>query len=1122
MPTNDTLEQQRLALSASRRALLEKRLRGEEGRAFEIAPRSTLESAPTTFAQQRLWFLDQLEPGSTTYTIPIALRVRGPLCSDILARALGELTRRHETWRTTFESRDGVPVQRIHPPTPFPLETRDLGELPDEQREHEAIAAATAYAQLPFQLAEGPLVRALLLRLAETEHLLLLIQHHSISDGWSIGIILHELTLYYEALLTGRPAPLPPLRIQYADYACWQQQYLDGPQLERQLAYWRQQLADAPAPLDLCYLGAQTATGRPDGAPARGQTQYFRLPRALSDDLRTLCQHEGVTLFMLLLAGFQLLLHRSTGQEDLLISTSTANRQLPELEPIVGFFVNTLVLRTSLAGDPTFRELLTRTREVSLAAFAHQAVPFERALTRVPALPVHFILQNTPSPGRDLPGLSVERIELENPTAKFDLFLNIEDSDELAGFFEYNADLFDTPAITRLQTHFQQLLQDVVRAPDQRLSTFALCTRAERELILTSWSGMAGPPPSGACIHELFEAQVTWTADRIAMADGQGALTYQELNRRANRLARALHARGVAPEVPVGLYLERSFDLLVGVLAILKAGGVYVPLDPGSPPERLAWILADARAPVLLTHSALLPRLPTSSCIALCLDTPGVWAEAAESEETRADANPVHLATQANAAYIIYTSGSTGRPKGVLVSHRNVVNHSQAIARQYAIGSGDRVLQFASLSFDAAGEELYPTWFSGATLHLRPENLPASARAFHALVEQESLSILNLPTAYWQQWATQLADEDASLPVCLRLVIVGGEQVQAAHYRQWRAAAGTRVCWSNTYGPTEATITALLHTPGPDGVPGDIPPIGRPIANTQAYVLDRHLQPVAPGAVGELYLGGEGLARGYPGRADLTATRFPPNPYGQAGTRLYRTGDLARYLDDGNVVYIGRSDDQVKIRGHRIEPGEIASVLLTHPALAESVVLLRQDAVGDPCLVAYLVRKTPELSAGEIRQFLAARLPAYMLPARYLFLTSLPLTASGKVDRRALPLPDAGQEVRETRYVAPQTPVEDVLARVWADVLHITQIGTDDNFFEIGGHSLRATRLVARLQDIFSIDLPLKYIFSYPTIARLAQTLQQEHGQMLTTTAELFLMVADLPDDRVEALLQES
>lgn len=1116
MPSNETLEQQRTALSAAGRALLDRRLRAQEGRSGEIARRPDPERAPTTFAQQRLWFLDQLEPGSLTYIIPLALRIHGPLRPGVLGLALGELARRHETWRTTFESHDGVPMQRIHPPGPFPLQMHDLEALPAEQREAEALQAATAFAHLPFQLARGPLVRALVLRLAATEHLLVLTQHHSISDGWSIGILLHELTLCYEALLAGRPSPLPPLRVQYGDYACWQQEQLSGPELERQLAYWREHLAQAPAPLDLLQTGALARSAHLDGAPARGQTQYFRLPRALGDELRALCQQEGVTLFMLLLAGFQLLLYRYTGQEELLISTSTANRQLPELEPIVGFFVNTLVLRTSLAGDPTFRALLGRVREVSLAAFAHQAVPFERALARVPPLPVHFILQNTPSPGKDLPGLTVERVELDNPTAKFDLFLNIEDAEEPVGFVEYNADLFEAPTIARLLTHFQHLLQAVVRTPDRRISAFALCTGAERELILGSWSRGDGPPPCGACLHELIETRAASTPDHVALADAQGALTYHELNRRANRLAHALRACGVAPEVRVGLLLERSFDLLVGMLGILKAGGAYVPLDPLTPPERLAWLLADAQAPILLTHSALPP--PTHNCAVLCLDTPQEWDRACAAD---ADTNPAPLATDACAAYVIYTSGSTGTPKGVLVSHRSVVNHSQAIARQIACDHTDRVLQFASLSFDAAAEEIYPTWFSGATLLLRPQSLPVSARAFHALIEQEGLSMLNLPTAYWQHWVTQLTDEHVPLPAGLRLVIVGGEQVQPACYRQWREAAGTRVRWSNTYGPTEATITALLSTPGPH-TPGDLPPIGRPLANTQAYVLDRHLQPVAPGAVGELYLAGEGLARGYLGRPELTAARFLPNPYGQPGTRLYHTGDLARYQDNGEIVYVGRSDDQVKIRGHRIEPGEVASVLLTHPALAASVVLARPNASGDLCLVAYLVRKTPELTAGEVRQFLAERLPPAMLPASYVFLARLPLTTSGKVDRRALPDPQAGQQMHATPYAPARTPLEEVLARVWADVLQLARVGINDNFFEIGGHSLRATRLVARLQEIFSIELPLKDLFSAPTIARLAEALLHRHGQTVTETAELFLMVADLPEDRVEALLQES
>ncbi|HLG63736.1 MAG TPA: amino acid adenylation domain-containing protein [Ktedonosporobacter sp.] len=1139
MVTKEATAKQHSAFSATKRALLEKRLRGDSALAL-IPKRPDAEFAPTTFSQQRLWFLDQLEPGTATYNIPIAMRIRGPLDSTILEQCLNELVRRHETWRTTFESRDGIPVQHIGQPHPIELSELDLASLPESNREHEAIRLATEYAQMPFDLATGPLVRVLLLRLndgrgsshdeagnyrlpragaspaptsPEEDFLFVLVQHHSISDGWSIGIILQEIAVLYEAFQAQKPSPLPELAVQYADYACWQQQKLQGKELERQLAYWQQQLEDAPGPLDLPGRGIHQ-----DLRAARGETHHFHFSRALSDQLRALCQQEGVTLFMLILAALQVVLHRYTDQDDLMISTSTANRTLPELEPIVGFFVNTLVLRTSLAGDPAFEELLKRVQNVSLAAFAHQEVPFERAVARVPALQVHFILQNTPSQSKELSAITVERIELENNTAKFDLFLNVEDASEIFGFFEFNADLFDTATIQRLHIHFQRVLEAAVQHPEMQLSSFALLTEEECQQILFEWNNTVCRDQHCGCIHELFEAQAARTPQQAALESEGVILTYEELNRKANQVAHYLRSLGVAPEVPVGLCLERSIEQMVAVLGILKAGGAYLPLDPSYPAERLEWMLADAQAPILLTQSSLLPRLPSHDCTVVCLDTSqDVLSEMATT-------NPPLLATEANMAYIIYTSGSTGQPKGVMIAHRSVVNHSQAIARQYHIESSDRMLQFASLSFDAAGEELYPTWLNGATLVLRPEQLPTSITALHDFIRKERLTILNLPTTYWHQWVTQLVAVDVAMPTPLRLVIVGGESVQPAHYRQWLDRAGTQIQWSNTYGPTETTITAILHAPAEaTDLSVETTPIGRPIANMQAYVLDRRLQPVPIGATGEIYLGGVGLARGYLNRPDLTADHFIPNPYGPAGTRLYRTGDLARYLSDGNMLYVGRSDQQVKIRGYRIELGEIENVLLQHPAIAESAVLAQEDASGDKYLVAYIVSNQAILTASELRQFLSHHLPEYMLPASYMFLEQFPVNSSGKINRRALPVPTRDRHDSAEAYVSPRTPLEEVLACVWSDVLHIERVGIYDNFFEIGGHSLRATQLVARLQDIFPVDLPLKHIFEHPTIASLAEALLQDEGQreMISMTAELFLMVTDLSDEKVEALLKE-
>ncbi len=823
---------------------------------------------------------------------------------------------------------------------------------------------------------------------------------------------------------------------------------------------------------------------------------------------------------MTLMATFQALLYRYTGQQDLMISTSIANRTVPEVENVVGFFVNTLILRTNLEGDPEFRTLLKRVHDVSLAAYAHQEVPFERAVTRIPSLQVLFILQNTPMHTQGIEGLALERIELDNDTAKFDLYLNVEDASEICGFFEYNVDLFDTTTIEQLSQHFQRLLEAVIQNPEKRLSEFPLLSEQERHLLLSEWSTGDTVARPERCLHELFEEQVARTPQLPALEFAGSTLTYQELNQRANQVAHYLHSLGVDSEIPVGICMERSIEQMVGILGILKAGGYYVPLDPSSPEERLTWMLADAQIKICLTQTSLQAHLPVD-VHSICLDTPG--ERLAEMPST----SPMQQIDRNNLAYAIYTSGSTGKPKGVLISHRSIVNHSLAIAQHFAFQSSDRVLQFSSLSFDAAGEELYPTWLSGATLVLRPEYLPASAQSLYHFIEHERLTILDLPTAFWHQWVASIVATPLPLPASLRLVIVGGERVQAAHYRQWIEHVGSQIEWSNTYGPTETTITALLYHPTDvlADPHGDKAPIGRPIANMQVYLLDPQLQPVPRGAVGEIYLGGVGLARAYLHQPDLTAERFINNPYGQPGKRLYRTGDLARYLSDGFLHYIGRSDQQVKIRGYRIEPGEIENVLLQHPEIEECIVQTHEDTLAEISLVAYIVGIQPSsLSSREVRQFLQGHLPEYMVPTSYVFLESFPVTTSGKIDRRALPAPLRNRDGSAETYTQPRTPLEEIIAGIWSSVLAVEQVGIHDNFFDIGGHSLLATQVIVRLQNLFSIDLPLRRIFEYPTTASLAEAmLKNEHErELVEATALLLLSVVDLSDEEAEALLHET
>lgn len=1110
MSTQDDLAHRRLTLSTSKQILLERRLQRQRAN-LTIGKRPDPTNAPASFSQERLWFLDQLEPGNAMFTIPIATRIAGTLDTCILEQCLDALIERHETWRTTFTSVEGIPVQHIGPPWHLPLSIIDLTSYPAEIREQEALKLATQHALLPFDLARGPLVRALLLTLSPNTFIFVLLQHHIISDGWSVGILLPEIVQLYEAFSQGRPSPLPELPIQYADYAYWQQQRLQDNTLEPQLSYWKQQLAELPPSLEL-----PIDKPRPEQPTFRGAIQRFSFPRSLTDNLREFCRAQGVTLFTTILSAFETLLHRYSGQTNLLIGTSVANRTLPELEKVVGFFVNTLILRNDLSGDPTFQSVLHQVRSVSQSALAHQEVPFERVVARVPHIQVLFIMQNTPRRLIPVANLTFERMEIESHTAKFDLYLDIEDTPDIIGFLEYNSDIFVPATIERLVEHFQRLLMEIVAQPARRLSEFSLLTAHEQTQLRSSWG--SGPTKTRplTSLHACFERQVAITPLQSALETDERSFTYQELNECANRLAHYLRTLGIGPDVPVVLCMERSIEQMIGVLGILKAGGCYVPLDPALPVKRLQWILADTKAPVILTLQQQEPLFATfQSAMSHVIFLDRLQEQLAQQPAT----NPSPVISVEQLAYIIYTSGSTGIPKGVEVPHRSVLNHSVAIAERFAFSSTDRVLQFASLSFDAAAEELYPTWLSGATLVLRPDYLPALGAELHQFISQKELTILNLPTAYWHQWMANLATAPAIIDTMLRLVIIGGEQAQPDAYRAWQHYASPQVTLSNTYGPTEATITATLYCPEPAMPFLDVVPIGQPLANTQAYILDQHLHFVPPGALGELYLGGAGVARGYLNQPGLTAERFVPDPYGPPGSRLYRTGDLASYLADGNLHYRGRSDQQVKIRGYRIELQEIEHVLQQHPAINECLILAREERSGNPYLVAYVTSSQSDLSSSALRYYLQEHLPDYMLPTHTILLEQFPLTSSGKVDRDSLPVPGTEREI-ETSYVPPRTALEEVLVSLWASVLNVEQIGVYDNFFEHGGHSLLATQLVARIQDIFPVELPLKTIFEHPTIAHLAQVMLQEDDQRETIelTVQLLQSVADLSDEEAQLL----
>ncbi len=1046
------------------------------------ADRSNL---PLSFTQQRLWFLDQLEPGSPFYNLPTAVRLSGQLNVAALEASLNEIVRRHENLRTSFPAVDGQPAQVVAPSLVLPLPVVSLLELPGSKREAEAQRVATEQTQLSFDLARGPLIRATLLQLDAEEHLLLIITHHIVSDGWSFGVLLRELRAIYEVFASGKPSPLPELPIQHADYAAWQRQWLQGDMLQTQLDYWKNQLAGAPPALEL-----PTDRPRPPVQSYHGATQSVLLPTRLAEKLKALSQREGATLFMTLLSAFQTLLYRYTGQDDIVIGTPIANRTRPEVEELIGFFANTLALRADLGGDPTFRELLKRVRAVALDSYAHQDLPFdrlvealqpERNLSYHPVFQVLFILQNAPMPPVEMGGLTLTPMQVDSGTATFDLTLMLVDTSEgLEAVVEYSTDLFDASTISRMIGHYHTLLQAVVANPDRRISQLPFMAEEEQRQLLLEWNATGAEYPKEECVHQLFERQAKKTPDKVALTFGEKELSYAELNERANQVANYLRKLGVGSDVLVGICVERSIEMMVGLLGILKAGGAYVPLDPAYPKERLAFMLQDSRAAVLVTQEHLKGDLPEHDARVVCLDSDWSAAIAQESTEDRASAESG--VTPGNLAYVIYTSGSTGKPKGVQIPHMALTNLLCTMMERPGISSDDVLVAVTSLSFDIAGLELYMPLIAGARVVIASREVAADGLLLREEISRTSATMMQATPATWKVLLASGWPETGSGKELK--VLCGGEALPAGLAAELRRHSQS--VW-NMYGPTETTIwssTAEVSA----GASANVT-IGRPIANTHIYVLDKRLQPVPVGIAGELYIGGDGLARGYLNRSDLTAERFVPNPFSETpGERLYKTGDLVRYLPDGNIEFLGRIDTQVKVRGFRIELGEIETVLGQHSLVREAVVTVREDVPGDQRLVAYLVpdpSQTP--TAGELRTYVNQRLPEYMVPSAYVPLERLPLTPNGKVDRKALPAPDMARPDLDQAFVAPRLPIEEVVARIWASVLGVERVSVHDNFFTLGGHSLLATQVMSRLRDTLNVELPLRTLFEAPTVAALAE-----------------------------------
>ena len=1067
---------------------------------------------PTSFAQARLWFLDQLAPGNPFYNVSTGLRLTGRLNLTALQQTFNEIVHRHEALRTTFVMVEGQPMQAIAsllrgaqdaPTLTIPLTVIDLRNLESQERETQAQRLATQAAQRPFNLTTGPLLRVTLLQLDEAEYVLLLNLHHIVADGWSIGVLIRELgVLYCRHVACNVSTPLPELPIQYADFAEWQREWLVGCVLETQIAYWQKQLDG------ISVLNLPKDRPRPAVPSYKGSRQFLELPQSLTQALVALSHEEGVTLFMTLLAAFQTLLYRYTQQEDIVVGSPIANRNRSEIEGLIGFFVNSLVLRTHVGGNPTFRELLSRVREVTLAAYAHQDLPFEklveelhpqRDLSHHPLFQVAIALQNTPIEVLELPELTLSLFENECLSAKLDLEFHLwQDLESLKGQVVYSTDLFDDTTITRMLGHFQTLLESIVANPQQRIRDLAILTEKELSQLLIEFNlnqskirlGKFALTPGNfpqnpkskinKCFHQLFESLVEQTDDAIAVVFEDKQLTYRELNIQANQLAHHLQQVGVVPDFLVGICLERSIEMIVGLLGILKAGGAYLPLDPTYPQERLSFMLEDAQVSILLTHSSLAPLFKGCCDLSVCIDKD--WQTIVQHSQE----NPTSSVTSDNLAYVIYTSGSTGEPKGVLIEHRGLCNMAQAQIETFNLQPTNRILQFASLSFDASIFEIVMALRTGGTLYLANSESQVPGQALIKLLQQ-GITHVTLPPAVLAVLPL------AELPA-LQTIICAGESCSQEIVKRW-FKSGRR--FFNAYGPTEATIWSTVAEITDIG---EKPPIGRPIANTQIYILDEHLQLVPIGTIGELYISGDGLARGYLNRPELTATRFLQEPLvGWASgspkdaypTRLYKTGDLARYRPDGNIEFLGRIDNQVKIRGFRIELQEIETVLSQHQCVQETVVIAQENVKSDRRLIAYILPNQKQAPTTiELREFLKEKLPDYMIPGAFVVLDSLPLTPNGKVDRCALKVTDTptSRSIDKT-FVTPRTPTESTLAKIWAEVLNLEHVGINDNFFDLGGNSLLAVRLLEQIHKQFERELPLSALFLRPTIESLAISL---------------------------------
>ncbi|KEO82533.1 non-ribosomal peptide synthetase [Tumebacillus flagellatus] len=1089
-------------------AILEtERREGRIVRTVSIPRVSRDQRLPASFSQERVWFMHKINPAHLSYASQVLYRFTGELAVEILERCLQVMVNRHEIFRTTFSEDESGVVQTIHPFYEVKLEVQSLLHLPEEQRETELQRLVKQEMARKFDMTKLPLVRWALYQLREDRYAMLHVEQHMVHDGWSSNVFLREVVELYRAFAAGRPMPLTEMPIQYADYAHWQRQWAQGPEAAAQLQFWKQQLAGCPEMLNL-----PTDRPRPAVPSHRGSALRIEFPAAFTEELHEFARREGVTLFVAMLSVFNTLMYRYTGQEDLLIGSGVANRRRRDVEGVIGMIVNNIVLRTQLNGDMTFRELMIRVREMTIESFSHEDTPFDRVveavnpvrdLSRNPLVQVLFSFHDTPLPDLSLPGVQMELKEaLSNGSAKFDLSViglphpvpRRGADGEAIGFtqiWEYSTDLFDEATVQRMFGHYKTLLLAAMQTPDQPLSSLPLLTDEMREQLVAGWNDTRTDYPRHARVQELIEALAQQAPERIAVLAGDQTLSYRELNERANQVARHLQSIGVRPQEFVGLCVERSAEMVVGMLGIVKAGAAYLPLDASYPQERLTFMLEDSGVRVLITQEKLNPLLPGADIRRVFLDA----EREVMDQQSRAD---LHLPGSAeDAANIIYTSGSTGTPKGVVLPHRGIVRLVKGTGF-VPICAEDVLLQFASISFDAATFEIWGSLLNGAKLAMYPAEKP-SLEKLDEVITDCGVTTLFLTTSLFHQ----MVDTHPHVLLKAGRVVTGGEALSASHAQALFAEAPEEFRVYNAYGPTEGTTVATCAVISKK-TPFDRPiPIGRPISNTEAYVLDSRLQPVPVGVPGELFIGGDGLARGYWRRPELTAEKFIAHPFSaEPGARLYRTGDLARRLPDGQLEFLGRLDNQVKIRGFRIEPGEVESELRKHPSVREAVVILREESPGDRRLVGYAVPHEGEnLDSRELRLFLQKKLPGYMVPSQFVVLAELPLTPNGKVDLRALP---ASEWERDHPFTAPRNPAEQEIARIFAELFRRGEISVHDSFFELGGSSLLGLTVLSRLRQAFQVEIPMSDLFRLPTVAQLADAVQGRKKTNSSIPARLF------------------